>query len=704
MCKRHTPRFPGLVPACGVRAVLSLLLLVAPRAVPAPVALFLEGEHAPTGAIWLDALDVAHARQDWGQPRAGRSVGQNEMRLGGTRYLHGLGTHAFSECHIELHGGTNRFVAMVGIDDEAGPNGSAIFELWADDSLRWRSPVLRGGDTPLLADVKLESASRLTLIVDPTEDGIHLDHADWAGALLFLDPNASEPPRIVAPPPVETPEIACRQPQAPEINAPRVLGATPGRPFLFRIPCGGELPISATARGLPPGLTVNADTGIITGVLEKAGLWTLKLRARNKHGGSRQTMLLVAAPYSLALTPPMGWNSWNAWGETVDDAKVRAAADALLASRLADYGFQYVCIDDGWAGGRQANGAIIPNDKFPDMPGLVRYLHNAGLKAGIYASPGRTTCAGYEGSYEHEFQDARTFAAWGMDLLKYDWCSYSGVADGQGPEMFMRPYRLMRQAIDDGGRDMVYAICQYGEANVWQWAAHPDIQGNLWRTSRDIDDTWPGMLHNALAAAEATRFARPGHWSDADMMVLGKLGWGKELRNTQLNEREQQTHVTLWALLPSPMFLGCDVSQLDSFTLALLKNPEVIAIHQDPLGAPVRRVLPANDPSTEVWIRPLWDGTRAVGLFNFDPRTGPRRVYVSWAGAGLPPGPHPVRDLWRRKDLGEYTEAFALNVPARGCVLLKIGVPMKDAAAMAVLRRRYEGSCPAGGPTCPALR
>lgn len=680
-------------------AVLALAGLLPAGAAPQemPHSVF-EGDTAPPSAIWLDSLDMSLVQQDWGEPRAGRSAGRNPLVLGGTRYIHGLGTHAFSECHVELFGACDRFAALIGIDDEVGPNGSAVFEVWVDGSLRWKSPVLRGGDAPVRVETGVAGAEHLVLVVDPTGDGIHLDHANWAGALLYLAENGEDRPQMTAPPPIEPPDISDVQPRKPAIHAPRVLGATPGRPFLFRIPCAGEKPISFAVRTLPGGLTLDTGTGIITGTLEdKRGVHLLDVRAQNAHGSCRFGMVLVAAPGSLALTPPMGWNSWNVWGETVDDAKVRAAAGALIATGLADYGFQYVCIDDGWAGGRDPQGAISPNDKFPDMQALVADLHEAGLKAGIYTSPGRTTCAGYEGSFEHESQDAAAFAAWGMDFLKYDWCSYSGVATGEDREMFVRPYRLMRQALDACERDMVYAICQYGMGEVWEWAPAPEVRGNLWRTTEDITDTWPSMLNNALATAAVAGFSGPGHWSDADMLALGTLGWGKGLRGTRLNPREQQTHVTLWTMLPAPLFLGCDLERVDAFTLALLRNPEIIAVHQDPAGESVRRVVESEDATTQVWARRLWDGTTAVALFNVARRGGPCDIRVSWTELELSSKPQPVRDLWRRKDLGKHSGGITFAVPPHGCALLRVGRPMKDVAALSALRRRYELVISSGG-------
>ncbi len=639
--------------------------------------------------IWLDTLDIARVQQDWGEPGAGRSVGRNPMSMQGKQYPHGLGTHAFSECHVELFASCERFCALAGIDDEVGSNGSVVFEVWVDGVRRWASPVVRGGEAPVPVEIELSGARHLLLVVEPTADGIHLDHANWADARLYLTEDAAQLPRVIAPP-IELPECAESQPRKPETNAPRVIGATPGRPFLYRIPCAGERPIRFEADGLPPDLTLDSATGILRGSLAETGIHEIRLRASNRRGRYRFSMLLVAAPDSLALTPPMGWNSWNIWGDTVNEERVRDAANALLDTRLADYGFHYVCIDDGWAGGRDAQGSIVPNDRFPAMPGLLRQLHEMGLKAGIYTSPGRTTCAEYEGSYGHEHEDARTFAAWGVDFLKYDWCSYSGLAQGEGREIFVRPYRIMRRALDDCGRDVLYALCQYGMGEVWDWAASPDVRGNQWRTTEDISDTWASMLHNALATAAVAEFAGPGRWNDADMLVLGTLGWGRPPRETRLNPREQQTHVALWAMLPSPMILGCDLTRLDAFTLALLRNPEVVALHQDPLGAPVQRITGSLDAPIQVWSRPLWDGTHAVGLFNFSNDRTPREIEASWADLGLTATRQPVRDLWRRQKLGNRSGGIAMHIPPRGCALLKIGRPMKDAAAMSALRRRYE--------------
>ena len=385
------------------------------------------------------------------------------------------------------------------------------------------------------------------------------------------------------------------------------------------------------------------------------------------------TFTIVGGDRKLALTPPMGWNSWNVWGPSVDAQKVRSAADWMVKSGLAAHGYQYINIDDGWAGARDANGEIHANEKFNDMKALADYVHGKGLKLGIYSSPGPKTCGGYIGTHQHEVQDAATYAKWGIDYLKYDWCYYSEVATGDGLDKLQKPYRLMREALDECGRDIVYSICQfaYDRGHVWEWGA--EIGGNLWRTTIDIADTWASMSEIGFTTADKGKYAGPGHWNDPDMLVVGMVGWGPSLRPTRLKRNEQITHITLWSLLAAPMLTGCDLSRLDEFTLDLLSNDEVIAVDQDPLGRPARRVSLNGD--LEVWARPLSDGRHAVGLFNrgYIGET----VTLDWSDLGLE-GKQPVRDLWRRKNLGLRDSRFSADVPAHGVVLVAIGKPIRN--------------------------
>ncbi len=625
----------------------------------------LAGGEAPAGAIWLDTLDLSLVEQEWGRAQAGKSVDGKPLTLHGQVYEHGIGTHAFSELVVNLKGTARSFRADAGVDDEAGDYGSVVFVVLVDGQEAARTGVLQGGDPPERLEVNLAGAQRMTLLVENAGDGIHCDHADWGGALLVLEPGAVERPETYEFPPGPPPQIAVERSLRPAIHAPRITGATPGRPFLFRIPATGEGPLRFAASNLPAGLELDAESGIITGSLTSEGTTEVKITVTGPQGEATESLTIVGGQHSLALTPPMGWNSWNVWGTSVDDAKVRSAADWMVASGLAAHGYQYINIDDAWEADRDDKGRIQSNDKFPDMKALADYVHSKGLKLGIYSSPGPTTCAGYLGSYEHEQLDADRYAEWGIDLIKYDWCSYKDIAPDLSEPELRRPYEVMRQALDNCGRDIVFSICQYGMGNVSQWGAA--VGGNYWRTTGDITDTWPSMSGIGFGQDGLEEFAGPGHWNDPDMLVVGQLGWGPDLHPTRLTPNEQLTHITLWSLLASPLLIGCDLSQLDEFTLALLTNPEVLEVNQDPLGRQAGRVWERE--RLEVWSRTLDDGSLAVGLFNR--RRTQETINVTWEDLGIS-GPHLARNLWTRQDEGVYLLGYSGIVAPHGAVMLKI--------------------------------
>ncbi len=463
-------------------------------------------------------------------------------------------------------------------------------------------------------------------------------------------------PYILTPPP----------PPTPRINGPRVYGCRPGHPFLYRVPVTGDRPVRVAAEGLPEGLSIDPATGIITGKVNKAGDYPVRLIASNDKG-SDTARFLIRAGDLLALTPPMGWNSWNVWGLSVDAEKVKAAADAFIKTGLADHGWSYINIDDGWeAPQRLPDGSITGNEKFPDFRDLSGYIHAKGLKLGIYSSPGPLTCGGYLGSYRHEHQDARTWAGWGIDYLKYDWCSYSRIAPNPTLEEMKKPYRLMREALDAVDRDIVYSLCQYGMGRVWEWGA--EVGGNLWRTTGDITDTWQSMSGIGFRQAVTSPFASPGHWNDPDMLVVGWVGWGPNIRPTRLTPDEQYTHISLWCLLSAPLLLGCDLTRLDDFTLSLLTNDEVLALNQDELGKQARKVYAEND--IQYWVKPLADGSWAAGIFNLSKEQ--RKVVVAFSDLGLEKGNYRLRDLWRQEDMGTFQESFTAIVPSHGVKLVRI--------------------------------
>ncbi len=656
-------------------AALAALAFCAPLAAnaqaAAPVPAGLTTQDAPAGSLWLDKLNLANVTQDYGSPGAGRSVDGNPLTLGGVVYPHGLGTHANSRLLVDLKGVATRFDALVGVDDEKkGSPASVQFEVLVDGRKKAETKVLRGGDAPVPLSVDLTGARKMTLIVSDGDDGIDSDHADWAGARLTLAPGMAAQPVTLADTSGGDPTLPIfmgPDSPVPAIHGPRITGATPGHPFLFRISATGAGPLTYGAKGLPAGLTLNPSTGIIAGALRGPGTTRVRLAVRGPRGTGARTLTVVGGDHPLALTPPMGWNSWNVWAGAVDAGKVRDAADQLVSAGLAAHGYQYVNIDDTWEAGRDAQGNIQTNAKFPDMKALAAYIHGKGLRMGIYSSPGPKTCGGFTGSWQHEQQDAGTYAGWGVDYLKYDWCSYGDVATGEGLERQIKPYRAMGADLRKTNRDIVYSLCQYGMGDVWKWGA--TVDGNCWRTTDDIQDNW-GSLRSIFTKQDGhEKNAGPGHWNDPDMLMVGIVGFGNT-HPTHLKPNEQILHISMWSLLSSPLLIGCDLTRLDPFTKALLTNDDVLDVNQDPLGRPAGRI--AMDDDTQVWARPLFDGTHAVGLVN----TGSEKadVSVSWAQLGLT-GTQPVRDLWQRKDLGRFPRGYVVSVPSHGAVLIKVGMP-----------------------------
>ena len=355
----------------------------------------------------------------------------------------------------------------------------------------------------------------------------------------------------------------------------------------------------------------------------------------------------------LARTPPMGWNSWNKFASRVDDATVRSIADAMATNGMKEAGYLYINIDDTWEGGRDAQGNILTNKKFPDMKALADYVHSKGLKLGIYSTPGPDTCAGYEGSYGHEEQDARTYAAWGIDYLKYDWCGARTLyTDEEMPAI----YQKMGDALSATHRPIVYSLCQYGRLDVWKWGA--DVGGNLWRTTGDIRDSWDSMTKIGFGQNDLAQYARPGHWNDPDMLEIGNGG---------MTDTEYKTHMSLWSILAAPLLAGNDLRNMSPATLAILTNREVIAVDQDKEGKQGTRVWKSGDQ--EVWVRPLSNGAKAVAFFNRAATDA--KVSVRWSDIGITDKSR-LRDLWLHQDVEWPGPEYSVTIPGHGVVMLRV--------------------------------
>ena len=627
----------------------------------------LKADTPPAHAIWIEALDLSKMTTGFATPNAGKSIDGKPLTLAGTVFPHGIGTHAVSELRIDLHGTATRFASVVGVDDEKiGSVGTASFSVFVDGKRKGGTPTMHPGDKPRLISVDLTGAKTLTLRVDAPNGNIDSDHGDWAGAEITLVDDSSAKPEAVGIP-VSLPRLVILPANpAPAIHGPRIVGASPGKPFLFLIPATGNGPLEYSARGLPSGLTLDGKTGIISGTIRRAGSSDVQVSVKGAMGEAKRTLTIVGGDHKLALTPPMGWNSWNVWAGRVDADKVKAAADEMVSTGLAGHGYGYINIDDTWEAGRDAQGRILSNDKFPNMRTLSDYIHGKGLRFGIYSSPGPKTCANFEASYQHEDQDAQSYANWGVDYLKYDWCSYDSVVKGDHSLAALElPYAKMGASLAKTNRDILYSFCQYGMGDVWKWGERTG--GNAWRSTGDIQDNW-GSLHGIYEGQDGHEFfAGPGHWNDPDMLMVGVVGFGNT-HPTHLTANEQILHVSMWCMLSSPLLIGCDMTRLDPFTTAVLSNDEVLDINQDPLGRPAGRIQQNGDQ--EVWARPLFDGAKAVALVNAggDPAT----ITVRWSDLEMPTN-QPVRDLWMHQDLGPQADGYSVEVPAHGCVVLKVG-------------------------------
>ena len=355
----------------------------------------------------------------------------------------------------------------------------------------------------------------------------------------------------------------------------------------------------------------------------------------------------------LARTPPMGWNSWNKFASRIDDKTVREIADAMASNGMKEAGYVYINIDDTWEAGRDAQGNITTNKKFPDMKALAEYVHSKGLKLGIYSSPGPNTCAGYEGTYGHEEQDARTYAAWGIDYLKYDWC---GARNLYTDEEMQAVYQIMGDALLKTGRPIVYSLCQYGRNDVWKWGG--DVGGNLWRTTGDIRDAWDSMTRIGFSQNELAPYAKPGHWNDPDMLEVGNGG---------MNEAEYKTHLSLWAILAAPLLAGNDLRSMTPEILAILTNREVIAVDQDKLGKQGQRVWKSGDQ--EIWTRQLAGGAQAVAFFNRG--TEPAKLTIKWTDIAIA-GKWKMRDIWLHQNVAWPGPEYSATIGGHGVIMLRL--------------------------------
>ncbi|HVU58156.1 MAG TPA: NPCBM/NEW2 domain-containing protein [Puia sp.] len=643
--------------------------------------------------VWLDSL-VVQPFSEGLRPVSLRTSykSPDPIRIKGVAFGRGLGLQSVSILAMEVHGHARRFTAMVGADDLGNKDIPVKFFVLGDGKVLFESGPMRVGDTARAVDVDLRGIGRVGLLVTDDVGGNNnkRTNADWADARFEMEEDhlperiSNDEARYILTP---------RPGVGPRINSARVFGVGPGHPLLYTIAATGQRPMRFAAEGLPRGLKLDAGTGMITGKIDARGVYSVRLKATNK-AGSATMKLRIEVGDTLALTPPMGWNGFNAWGDMIDREKVLASAHAMVEKGLRDHGWVYVNIDDAWQGRRGGPmNALQPNGKFPDFGGMVGEIHSLGLLSGLYSTPYIASYGGYPGAssnaadggethasimmdrrafnhigpYRFEKEDAAQMAAWGIDFLKYDW------------RMDVNSAERMSAALKASGRDVVFSLSNTAPfEHVQDWAR----VSNMWRTGPDIVDSWTSLYSLAFTIDKWMPYGGRGHWNDPDMMIVGKVSMGPSLLHpTRLTPDEQYSHVSLFCLQSAPLLIGCPVEQLDSFTLNLLTNDEVIAIDQDPLGRPGR--LAGREGGVEVWVKPLEDGGVAVGLFNTDHYGETPASYFRWgnekpadyrldlARLGLK-GRWMVRDVWRQQDLGVSEGSFSTSIRHHGVMLLRL--------------------------------
>ncbi len=692
----------GMVALAGLMSMGGCRLLREPDATESRIA-------------YVDSFDLVGATCGMGKRvQARKTVDGHALTVAGKTYAHGIGTHPESAVLFRANGKVQAFDALVAIDDDAKNAGSgksygkptAQFKVWADGRVVWSSGDLKLGQQPVAVHVELMGAAEIILetVSGPQWTAFDATNADWLDARFSCGKDATitcvNDPALTMQLGILTPPEKAE----PRINGADIWGVRPGRPVIFRVATTGARPIRFTAKSLPTGIVLD-EKGVLRGTApQKPGNYDIEVTAANAVGTATRTIRLAVGD-TIALTPPMGWNSWNTLCYRLTADKAKAAAKAMDASGLADHGWSYINLDDWWemnnsgalrvemrkkdfdgredviGPARDAAGKIIPNRSFPDMKNLADYIHSFGLKAGLYSSPGPLTCGKCEGSYGHELQDAESWAEWGFDYVKYDWCSYgeifkkeTGRSCCQGlsedmslREAFVKPYRLMGECLKKQKRDILFSFCQYGMAHTEEWG--DKVGGQCWRTWEDLRDAWHWMelAVEGRINAEHWKYNKPGWWADPDMMIVGQqFSFGSD-HPTYLTPNEQYTHVSLWAMLGSPLLIGCDLTTLDAFTRNLLANDEVIAVSQDRLGKTARRIRHTDAES--VWMRPLVNNFTAVALVNRHPFA--REIKVSFTELGLE-GECWVKDLWRQECEGKHSGFYVATIPGHATKLVKM--------------------------------
>lgn len=579
---------------------------------------------------------------------------------------------------IRLSNDKGRLQTSVGISSASESNEPFHFYIFTNKGIAFESGLMNKGDKPKSIDIDLEGITQLYFATETASGNLTFNPEHWkniqltgTAAIANTSGDDEEQRYILTPPP----------PLSPRINGAKVIGATPGKPFLFPVATSGKRPIKFQANGLPQGLNLDENTGIISGTCNQPGTYNVEIKATNSEGTYKET-IEIDLNGNLALTPHMGWNSWYIYGPYVTQDIMEKSAKAMHDIGLINFGYNFVNIDDGWqinvrSGNpevdgppRNSDGTIRPNENFPDMKKLADYIHNFGLKAGLYSSPGKLTCGGYAGSFNHEAIDIDTYNEWGFDFLKYDWCSYEYEVPNPTLADYQKPYEYIGKLCKEGKRDIILNMCQYGLGEVWKWGK--EVGGQSWRTTGDIGDTnnlLNSMFRIGFFQEELREYAGPGGWNDPDYLLFGNIYdfQNRAQRPSPYTPSEHYTCMTLWCMMSAPLIFSGDITNLDDFTKNVLCNAEVIDINQDRMGKPGYKIF--RKAGIEIWKKELFDGNTAIAIFNKRPIDS--KTDINWKELGYD-DKSTVRDLWRQHDMGNTGNNSSFNIPRHGCMLLKI--------------------------------
>ena len=617
--------------------------------------------------ILLDCLDLNKMYQGSSRPQV--TSEHANLSVHKRKFMNGVHTRTESLLYVELDGRVTLFSGEVGVDDRGTSfrqdtvnkeHSTAEFFVIGDDKVLWSSGKMKYGDDSKTVSANLTGVKSLVLKIT---GGPGNTHVDWSDAKFTYSGNApkaawSPEDQVLIQKNLDFIKQQNNKYPTPRINGAMRVGIRPNTPIYYPMAVTGMRPVKFAAEGLPVGLVLNAETGIITGRTNVPGEHKIILKASNSHGKTERTLKLIVGD-ALALTPPMGFQSWNVVEGLIGETFIKELADTYVDFGFRDVGYQYINMDDCWQAGRDAQGNILADPyRFPNgMKAVSDYLHQKGLKFGIYSSPGPVTCAGYTGTLNFEEQDVKTWTDWGFDYLKYDGCSVP-----QDREMQL--YKQMGNLLKTTGRSIVY--CGRKEAG-----------SQLWRIGGDLRDQWSiashdvGILQSFEKAQQNARTQTPGGWVDPDMLVVGIYGKGSS-GNDKTDEKgctdvEYRSHMSLWCLMSAPLFMTADLRHTTTASLETLTNPEVIDVNQDPLGNFPVRIGEAGE--LEVWVKQMEDGSKTVALFNKS--ASQKEMSVKLADINLS-GEHPVRDLWLRRDMGKFKNSYNCNVVSHGVTLIRI--------------------------------